>query len=106
MSLHEQPDLRRARAAATIRDAAVRRMSRINRLVAGGAALMVAVFATLAAQASAPGATSTTTTPTTATTATTPTTSSSNTYQWQASDTQTAAPAPTQQAPLVTSGGS
>jgi hypothetical protein len=109
MSLHEQPDLRRARAAATIRDAAVRRMSRINRLVAGGAALMVAVFATLAAQASAPGATSTTTTPTTATTATTPSTSSSGTYQWQASDTQgtaTAAPAPTQQAPLVTSGGS
>jgi hypothetical protein len=81
-------------------------MSRINRLVAGGAALMVAVFATLAAQASAPGATSTTTTPTTATTATTPTTSSSSTYRWQASDTQTAAPAPTQQAPLVTSGGS
>jgi hypothetical protein len=109
MSLHEQPDLRRARAAATIRDAAVRRMSRINRLVAGGAALMVAVFATLAAQASAPGATSTTTTPTTTSTPTTAGTSSSGSYGWQASDTQstaTAAPAPTQQAPVVTSGGS
>jgi hypothetical protein len=79
-------------------------MSRINRLVAGGSAVMVAGFATLAAQASSQGTASTATPASTA--ATTTATSSYGTSPWQASSDQTAAPAATQQAPVVTSGGS
>jgi hypothetical protein len=106
MTPHQHLDRARAPAAATARDAAIRRMSRINRLVAGGAAVMVAGFATLAAQASS-GGTSTASPATTP--ATVSATSSSDTSASQASSDQTtvpAAPAVTYQAPVVTSGGS
>jgi hypothetical protein len=76
-------------------------MSRINRVVAGGSAIMVAGFATLAAQVSAPGGASTATAASTAPATSTPTAASPPT-----TPAQTAAPAPTQQAPIVTSGGS
>jgi hypothetical protein len=115
MTSRQDLDRVRAPAAATARDAAVRRMSRINRLVAGGSAVMVAGFAILAAQASSHGTASTTANtpaPASATTAGTSSgsgstaTSSYGTSPWQATSDQTAAPAATQQAPVITSGGS
>jgi hypothetical protein len=117
MNSHEHAGLPGGRAA-TARDAALRRMSRINRLAAGGSLVLVAGFTALAAHATAShgasraGSTSTSTAGSGATTSPTSgsaAASGSGTSRSQASSAHNAAPvapAATQQPPVVVSGGS